>query len=184
MEKAKQSLFKTIFGMMINPSGTIKNALLSTKWYLSVAVSALAFGLFFGQTGLDLYKTGQKGWDFVLISGTIGILYGLIIIPFLCFFIWTLLKVSKGKNSIKETVSAFCLSYSGALIYGLFGLVFSLVLGWKTSIAFGVTGVLWAIGPMIITIRNLTEGKNALGIPIATAVGVLVLISWSIFGNL
>lgn len=184
MLKVKQSLFKTIFGMMINPSGTIKGALLSTKWYLSVGVSALAFALFFGQTGLDLYKTGQKGWDFLLMSGIIGLLYGLIIIPLLGLFIWTLLKLSKGEGTVKETVSVFCLSYSGALIYGLIGMIFSLILGWKTSIAFGVTGVLWAIGPMIITIRNLSGGKNALSIPIATAVGVVVLLSWSIFGNL
>ncbi|MDD2401452.1 MAG: hypothetical protein PHD60_04410 [Clostridia bacterium] len=31
VENKKQSLFRTVFGMMINPSGTLKNALLSTK---------------------------------------------------------------------------------------------------------------------------------------------------------
>lgn len=184
MGNTKQSLFRTIFGMMINPSGTLKDALLGTKWYLSAAVSALAFALFFGQTGLDLYKTGQKGWDFVLLAGGAGLLYGLLLIPLIGCLIWAVLKLSKGDKKIKETISAFCLSYSGALIYGVLSLICSLALGWKTSVAFGVTGVLWAIGPMIIAIRDLTGGKNALSVPLATAVGAAVLLSWSVFGSL
>jgi len=116
MENTKQSLFRTIFGMMINPSGTVKNALLSTKWYFSVVISALAFGLFFVQTGLDLYKTGQKGLDFVWLSGAVGVFYGLLTIPLIGFFIWIMLKLSRSNRNIKETVSSFCLSYSGALV--------------------------------------------------------------------
>lgn len=184
MENTKQSFLRTIFGMMINPAGTLKSVILSTKWYFSVTVSALAFTLFFGQTGLDLYKTGQKGLGFVWLSGATGVLYGIIVIPLLGLLIWTVLKLSKANRKVSETISLFCLSYSGALIYGVLGLIFSLVFGWKTSVAFGVTGVLWAIGPMIVTIRELTGGKNALSVPIATVVGVLVLFSWSFFGNL
>ena len=41
-----------------------------------------------------------------------------------------------------------------------------------------------AIGPMIITIREMTGGKNVLSIPIATIVSAAVLVSWSFFGNL
>lgn len=184
MENANQSLLRTIFGMMINPSGTIKNALLSTKWYFSVAISGLAFGLFFVQTGLDLYKTGQKGFEFVLISGGTGILYGIVAIPMIGALLWAILKMYKSDKDIKTTVSSFCLSYSGALVYGTLGLLFSLAFGWKTSIAFGVTGVLWAIGPMIIGIREMTKGRNGMSIPIATVISVVVLVSWSIFGNL
>ena len=183
MDDKKPHLIRTIFGMMINPSGTLKNSL-HTRWYFSVIVSAAAFALFFGQTGLDLYKTGQKGMEFVMLTVAIGITYGLLAIPLIGFVIWTVLRLSKKEQKMQETVSAFCLSYSGALIYGLIGLVFSLILGWKTSVAFGVTGVLWAIGPMIITIRNLTGERNALSIPIATTVGVAVLLSWSVLGNL
>jgi hypothetical protein len=184
MEKSKQSMFKTIFGMMINPSGTLKNAMLGTKWYFSVLVSSMAFGLFFIQTGLDLYKTGQKGIDFVFLSVATGILYGMVVIPVIGFFIWMILKLSKSDKMLKVTVASFCLSYSGALVYGLIGIVFSLALGWKTSVAFGVTGVLWAIGPMIIVIREMTGGKNSLSIPIATIVSAIILISWSFFGNI
>lgn len=183
MKQAQPSLFRTVFGMMINPAGALKGAF-ANKWYLSAVVSSLAFGLFFIQTGLDLYKTGQKEIDFVLISAGAGIAYGLIMIPLIGMVIWVILKAAKTDKSLLQAVSAFCLSYSGALIYGLLGIIFSIALGWKTSVAFGVTGVLWAIGPMMFTIRELTGGKNVLSIPLATAVSAVVLISWSLFGNL
>lgn len=183
MEEKKPSLFRTIFGMMINPAGALRGAF-AGKWYLSAAVSALAFGLFFVQTGLDLYKTGQKEMDFVLISAGAGLVYGLVMIPLIGAVLWIILKAAKTDKSPLQAISAFCLSYSGALIYGVLGIIFSLVLGWKTSVAFGITGVLWAVGPMIITIRELTGGKNVLSVPLATVVGAVVLISWSIFGNL
>lgn len=183
MEQTKPSLFRTVFGMMIHPAGALKGAFAS-RWYFGLAVSALAFGLFFIQTGLDLYKTGQKGLDFVFISAGAGVTYGLIVIPLIGMVIWVILKAAKTDKSLLQAISAFCLSYSGALIYGLIGLVFSLALGWKTSVAFGVTGVLWAVGPMMITIRELTGGRNALSIPIAAAVGIAVLFSWSFLGNI
>ncbi len=93
METKKAPLIRTIFGMMINPAGVLKNVLKRTKWY------------------------------------------------------------------------------------------FSIVLGCNTSIAFGVTGVLWAIGPMMYTIRELTGGNHRLSIPISSLVGVIVLLSWSTLGR-
>jgi hypothetical protein len=183
MEQAKPSLFRTIFGMMINPAAALRGAF-ANKWYLSAGVSALAFGLFFVQTGLDLYKTGQKEMGFVILSAGTGIAYGLVVIPLLGAVIWVILKAAKTDKSLLAAVSAFCLSYSGALIYGVLGIIFSLALGWKTAVAFGITGVLWAIGPMIFAIRELTGGKNALSVPLATAVGAVVLISWSLLSSM
>ncbi|MEL7624323.1 MAG: hypothetical protein AAGU12_12145 [Clostridiales bacterium] len=183
MEHTRPPLLRTVFGMMVSPASALKGAL-SSRWYLSVAVSALAFGLFFVQTGLDLYKTGQKDMVFVLLSIGAGVAYGLVAIPLIASVMWVILKAAKTDKGLLQAISAFCLSYSGALIYGVLGLIFSLALGWKTSVAFGVTGVLWAIGPMMFTIRELTGGKNALSVPLATLVGALVLVSWSVFGNL
>lgn len=184
MQVKQQSMFRTVFGMMINPAGTLKGALASTHWYVAIGVSALAFALFFTQTGLDLYKTGQKSLWYVLMAGGTGLLYGAVVIPLLGAAVWLPLKATKAQEDVKRTISTFCLSYCGALIYGLLGLGFSLILGWKTAMAFGVTGVLWAIGPMIVGIREMTGGKNALSIPIATVISALVLISWSFLGNL
>jgi len=179
----RSSLFRNIFGMMVSPASALRGAL-AGKWYLSVLVSALAFGLFFAQTGLDLYKTGQKELNFVLLSAGAGVLYGLVVIPLIAIFLWVILKAVKTEKNLMQAVSVFCLSYSGALVYGFLGLVFSLALGWKTSIAFGVTGVLWAIGPMMYAIRELAGGKNTLSFFLSTLVGAAVLLSWSIFGTL
>jgi len=184
MEGKQQSMFRTVFGMMINPADTIKGALSSTRWYVAIGVSALAFALFFVQTGLDLYNTGQKDLSYVLLAGGAGLLYGAIVIPLLGVLVWLPLKATNVQEDVRRTMATFCLSYCGALIYGLLGLGFSLILGWKTAMAFGVTGVLWAIGPMIVGIREMTGGKNALSIPIATVISALVLISWSFLGNM
>lgn len=177
------SLFRTIFGMMVSPAAALRGAM-AGKWYLSVAVSALAFGLFFTQTGLDLYKTGQKELVFVFLSAGAGVLYGLLTIPLIAVFLWLVLKIARSDTTILQTISVFCLSYSGALVYGVLGLVFSLALGWKTAIAFGVTGVLWAIGPMMVAIRELTGKKTLLSFILSTLVGIAVLLSWSFFGRL
>ena len=184
MKNSKPSVLRVVFGMMVSPASVLKSAMAKVPWVLSLVVSAMAFCLFFLQTALDLYKTGQKGLTFVLLSAGAGIAHGLIVIPLLGVIIWLVLKLAKSAKDLKWVVSSLCLSYSGAMIYGLLGILFSLVFAWKTSVAFGVTGVLWAIGPMIIAIRATTDGKNMLSIPIATVVSGIVLLSWSLFGQL
>ncbi|BEP28009.1 hypothetical protein [Helicovermis profundi] len=184
MNEAKTSIINTIFSMMINPSKAIKETLKKTKWYFGLIISGLAFAMFFLQTALDLLRTGQKGMDFVYFSVGIGAIYGVIVIPLISIIVWLLLKFTKSDKSITWTISSFCLSYSGALIYGTIGLIFSLFFSWKTAIAFGVTGVLWAIGPMIITVREMTNSKIVISVPIVTVFSGLVLVSWAFFSNL
>lgn len=175
---------RVVINMMISPASVLKSAVSSIPWYFSIAISTAAFCMFFLQTGLDLYKTGQKGIAFVILSAITGAAYGLIAIPLLGAIIWGILKLVKSQKDFKWVVSSFCLSYSGALIYGIMGILFSLLFSWKTSVAFGVTGVLWAIGPLIVTIRATTDGKNAMSIPIATIVSSVILLSWSLLGQL
>lgn len=184
MVQEKVSLVRTIFSMMINPKEAMKGAISGTKWYLSLLVSGLAFGLFFLQTGLDLYKTGQKGVGYVILSAGAGFAYGFLAIPLISVVAWVVLKAAKSDKGLIWTISSFCLSYSGALVYGSLGLVFSLLLGWKTAVAFGVSGVLWAIGPMVVTAREMTGGKISISIPVATLFSSLVLISWALWGGM
>lgn len=183
-EIAKASKVRIVLSMMLSPASVLKSAVSGIPWFFSVLISAAAFCLFFLQTGLDLYKTGQKEIWFVIFSAIAGAAYGLLVIPLLGVIIWGILKLTKSDKDLKWIISSFCLSYSGALIYGIIGIVFSILLAWKTSVAFGVTGVLWAIGPMIISIRATTDGKNTMSIPIATIVSIIVLLSWSLFGQL
>lgn len=184
VKKSRVSKLRVILGMMLSPASVLKSAVAEMPWGFSLAVSSAAFCLFFLQTGLDLYKTGQKEIGFVILSAAAGAAYGLIFIPFAGAVVWTMLKLAKSQKELKWVVSSFCLSYSGALVYGITGILFSLAFAWKTSVAFGATGVLWAAGPMIVAIRATTDGKNVLSIPIATAVCGVVLLSWSMFGQL
>ena len=48
------------------------------------------------------------------------------------------------------------------------GLVFNLFFKWNTSLAFGVTGVLWALGPIMAVFRQLSKGKIAGSVVFAT----------------
>lgn len=184
MNDNKPSMIRTVFGMMISPGATLKTALNDLPWFFSLLVSTLAFLLFFAQTGLDLYKTGQQGLGFVLLCAGAGAVYGITVIPLLGMIIWLVLKAAKCEKGAKWAVTSFCMGYSGTLIYGIIGLIFSLALGWRTSVAFGVTGVLWATGPIIAAIREMAAGKSALGILLSTFAGAVVLFSWSLFGNL
>lgn len=180
----KTSLFRTIFGMMINPSGAVKSAVEGTSWYFSLLLSGMAFSLFFVQTGLDLYKTGQKSMSFVFMSAGAGFVYGIVVIPLIGVIAWGILKLFKSEKSLKWAVTSYCLSYSGAFVYGLMGIAFSLFMAWRTAMAFGVTGVLWAVGPLMATSREMTKGNTKVSILIATLYSGLILISWAYFGNL
>lgn len=181
---AKRPLFGTVLSMMVSPAKALKESVGKIPWFFSAAVSAMAFGLFFFQTGFDLYKTGQRGFGYALLSAGTGLAYGLVAIPLLGALIWIISKAAKTDKSLKWTVSSICLSYSGALVYGILGIVFSLAFGWKTAVAFGITGVLWATGPIIATIREMTNGKTTLGIVLATLAGAAVLFSWAMFVRL
>lgn len=180
----KNSMIRNIFGMMINPSGVVKSSLEKGKWYLSVLLSAMAFALFLFQTGLDLYRTGQKGMDFVVVSTGVGFVYGLLIIPLMGVLTWGILKAFHSNKSLKWTIASFCLSYSGAFVYGIMGLIFAFAFSWKTSMAFGVTGVLWAIAPLTATVREMAKGKTGVSVLIATLYSSFILVTWAYFGNL
>ncbi|MDD4753310.1 MAG: hypothetical protein PHT78_08710 [Desulfitobacteriaceae bacterium] len=59
MEQTKPSIFRTIFGMMINLAVALRGAF-SSKWYLSMTVSALAFGLQSWVTTLFVWRMRTK----------------------------------------------------------------------------------------------------------------------------
>ena len=184
MKVAKIPVLRTVISMMLSPAAILKTTLAGIPWFFSLAVSALAFALFFLQTGLDLYRTGQKQLAFALGSAGAGAVYGATVIPLLAAAVWAILKITRTDKPIGWAVSSFCLSYSGALVYGLAGLFFSLLWGWKTSVAFGVTGVLWATGPLIVAVREMTGGNSALSVFFATVAGLAVLLTWSVFGRI
>ncbi|HEY8543214.1 MAG TPA: YIP1 family protein [Pseudothermotoga sp.] len=183
MEK-KASTFGSILPMMFNPAAFLQNYFERMSLIFSILISGLGFGLFFLQTGLDLYKTGQKPLNFAYKIGGIGFLYGVLIIPFFGILLWIFLKIARSKSTFKQTLCATCLSYSSLLIYSIFGMIFSILLNWRTSIAFGTTGAVWSIGTLIGTIRQLSNGKTGLAVFLSIVFGTIVLFSWYYVGNI
>jgi len=184
MEEKKKLPFGAIFKMMIRPMEMVNGKIDKIPWMFSLLVSGGAFGLFFLLTGLDLFKTGQKGFVFVLLSVISGFAYGLLIIPIFGSVGWLIMKLFKTDKSLTWTIKSLCMSYGSGLIYGLVGLVFSLFFNWKVSIAFGMTGALWAIGPMFYTFRKMSRDRISISLILSTIIGAAVIYSWSFFGSI
>lgn len=176
--------WKTALKMMINPGEVVKQQMSKIPWPFSLAVSGLAFCLFFLQTGLDMFRANEISKTMVFIISAIGMIYGTLGIVLIAALAWGLCQGSNSSHGLGWTISSFALGYSATLIYALTGLVFSLVLGWKTAVAFGVTGVLWALRPNIFTIRALSGERTGFSIALATVTGALLLYGWALLGRL
>lgn len=184
MEQGKKFPIGSVFKMMMRPKEMVNEKIDHIPWIFSLLVSGTAFGLFFLLTGLDLLKTGQKSLVFVLLSVLGGLVYGLVVIPLFGVFGWLVMKGFKTDKTITWAIRSICMSYGSGLIYGIVGLVFSLFFSWKVSIAFGLTGVLWAIGPMFYTFRKMSRENLAISLILSTVIGGAVIYSWSFFGSI
>lgn len=182
VEPKKQNSFKSIFMIMVNPGGFLKRYLKQFHWGLGLAVSGVAFTLFFLQTGLDMNRAGRLGSLGLLGFLLAGLLYGTGGIALLSLLATAISKSYGGDKDLKWTIKAFGLGYTPTLVYVLLGIVFNLLAGWNTSIAFGVTGVLWAMNPMIHSIKELTNGNLVVSLLMTTALGSLTLLGWGLLG--
>jgi hypothetical protein len=174
---------RAALAMMINPAAVLQKRVGGIPWPFSLCISALAFMLFFMQTGLDLLRIGQKGIGFVVLLSVEGFLFGSLGIALLAVLAWSITRLFKGARSIGWAISAFGLGYCSTLIFTILGMFFSLVLHWNTSVAFGVSGVLWATGPMIASIRQMSRENTALSLIVATICSGLLLFGWALLGN-
>jgi hypothetical protein len=169
--------------MMINPNAALKKKVAGIPWPFSLAISALAFMLFFMQTGLDLMRIGLKGIGFVVLLSVEGLLFGSLGIALLAVIAWGIARLFKGNKPLGWAISAFGLGYCSTLIFTVLGMLFSLLLHWNTSVAFGVSGVLWATGPMIASIREMSRDNTALSVIVATICSGMLLLGWALLGN-
>ena len=170
---------KTIFLMMTNPGHILADRMSIVSWPFALLVSGAAFGLFFLQTGLDIARNNDQLLQSAGALTVIGVLYGTGGLVLIGIVAWLLTRLFGKKKSVGWTIRAFALSYSSALVYAAIGLPFNLLLGWNTSLAFGVTGVLWALGPMIAMFRELSGGSIGISIALATVCGSFVLWGWA-----
>jgi len=112
----------------------------------------------------------------------LGIVYGCVGVGGFAFISSA---VARSKNSelgtTESVIVAFSLGYTATLIYQLVGLVFALVLDWNTSIAFGVSGMLIALRPMMAIIRKISDNA-VVGVVLSTLGGIVLLLGWSLLG--
>ena len=167
--------------MIINPGQLLAQRMATVSWPSALMVSGGAFTLFFLQTGLDRARHG--GGQMMRTTGlTIaGAFYGTVGVALIGFVAWVLSKLYGGKQPAGWVIRALALSYGPTLVYVAFGLAFNLLFRWNTSIAFGVTGVLWALGPMIAVFKELSGGKTGGSIIMASVCGGLILFGWAAF---
>ncbi len=73
-------------------------------------------------------------------------------------------------------------AYASALVYGLVGLALNLTLDWNTAVSSGVTGLLWALGPLFIGMRELASGRSGVATLLTTLGGAAMLCGWVWWG--
>jgi hypothetical protein len=172
-----------LLAVMFNPGGLNQEQLSTVKWSLVLLIPGLAFALFFMQTGLDQMKVGSlDGTDTFLLT-MLGLLYGTVGVTLISLVAWAGTRLFGGKTTIANSIRLLALAYSPTLIYVSLGILANLMFDWRTTVAFGVTGVLWAIGPMITGLRKMTGGKTTVSVILATICGALLLLGWSILGG-
>lgn len=138
--------------------------------------------LFFLQTGLDLFR-GGSGFIRVIELAIVGAVYGTVGVGLLAGIAWLGSKSANGTCTYGWTVRAFGLSYSPTLVYVVFGLAANVLLGWNTSVAFGITGALWAMNPMNAAIKEMTAGKTGVSIALTSVCGGLLLLGWGLIST-
>ncbi len=167
--------WKTALNMIINPGEIVKNQMSQIPWPYSLSISGLSFTLFFMQTGLDLFRSGQADAGTVVLMALLGLLYGTAGIALLAVMVWALAQAAERNITMEWAISTFALGYSATFIYAASGLIFSL--------AFGVTGLLWALRPTMFTIKLMSGERVAFSIAMTTLCGAILLIGWSFLGR-
>jgi hypothetical protein len=163
---------------LLNPAGLISESLNGLGAVPALGISGLAFSTISLQAALDLSRTAAWATDALLLLVVRGALLGTLGVALLALLAWLLSRPFGVSQGLGWTVRAFGGAYGSALIYGLFGLGLNLALGWNTSVSCGVTGLLWALGPVFLTLRELSGGRPGLAAGLATICGALMLFGW------
>lgn len=170
---------RAALAMMINPGRVLERHAGGVAVPWALLVSGIAFALFFLQTGLDLERAGKiASKDVAALAGE-GAAVGTVGVAVLALLAWAFSLPFGGQRTAGWAVRAFGLGYSPALVYGAVGLGLNLGLKWNTAMACGVTGLLWALGPLFAAIREMAGGRNGVAAVLSTICGGAVLFGWA-----
>jgi hypothetical protein len=176
------SPWRVVFATMAAPGEILRRHAAAMPAPLALGVSGAAFALFFVQTGIDLHR--GTPWDGAALAGlailgATGLVLGTLGVGALALLNFALTRPFDSEVSLGWTLRAFALAYSPTLVYALCGLLVQLTLGWPVALAFGVTGYLWALGPLHAVIGELC-GSRALPTAVLTTLnGALLLLVWA-----
>lgn len=173
-EQVPPSLSWTVFAMMTSPGAFLTQHVDAYPWPLCLLMSAAAFGLFLCQAELDLGRVGATHRTLATLVFETAY-FGIVVVVILAAVAWGLSRIGGGHRSFRWTIKAFALGFSPALVYGLCGLVCNVGLGWNTALAFGVTGFVWTLRPMLATLRELTGSRTRWSITVATVCGWILM---------
>lgn len=170
--------------IMFDPGGTVRRGLGQIGPVEALAIPATAFTLFFLQSGLDRVRAGTLDGSGAFLLAGAGLSFGTIGIALVALSAWSAVRLLGGGIALGEAIKTFALCYTPTLIYTLLGMACNLALGWNTALAFGVTGVLWALGPMTGAAREMLGGRLWPALAVSTLCGLIILYGWSRLGAL
>ncbi len=179
-----KSKFKQTLIYLMNPGAFLKNNFDGLPWQFSIVISGLAFFLLFLQSGLDMYRANRIDASKVFILSMIGALFGVFAISILALLIHSIAKIGGYNKDAKTSIQLFALSYAASLIYLVLGLLFSLIFSWNTSVAFGVTGILWTMRPMMETIKSMFNKQEVVSVLVSSICGIFVITTWVLINTL
>lgn len=174
---------KSALRVMLDPGGVLKDPLEQVPAVFSLCIPALSFTFLFLQAGLDLNRVGLRSPAGVAGLTFLGTAYGAAGIALVAAAAWGLARMVGGTRSLAWALRACGISYTPSLIYAACGLFFNAAFGWNTAAAFGVTGLLWSIGPLTSTGREMLGERPGLSIALATVCGGLLLFGWALLAT-
>jgi hypothetical protein len=171
-------LWRSLFAMVVSPASVLTPALGGTTAVRALAISGLAFVLLFLQTARDVRAGGVE--TVALVFG--GFALGTLGVALVAVVAWVLALPLGVGRPLGWTVRAFGLAYSPVLIYSSIGMLVSWAVGWQTAVAFGASGLLWSLRPMMVAIQGMTGGRAWVSIFLTTLCGGFLLAVWVLVG--
>lgn len=169
------------WSLLLDPAGLIVRRLEGVGTAAAMVVSTLAFTTISLQAALDLARTRGDEWDALAALVLRGALLGSVGVAGLAMLAWLLTRPF-GTPGPGHALRAIGGAYGSALIYGIVGLGLNLLLGWNTAVACGVSGLLWALGPLFLALRELAGGRSGVAALLATLGGAAMLGGWVWWG--
>ena len=174
--------WELFFALLFSPQRALQQSS-KISWALAYGISAAAFVLLFLQTGLDLQRAGKIETAQIAVLAAWGLALGTAGVGLIGSIAWGGARLLGSDIGWSDSLRSFGLAFCPSLLYGLFGLACNLALHWNTALAFGVTGLLWALGPVSAMIRQFTKDKLLPALLLTTLCGALMLGGWALLGG-